>query len=150
MDHNGDQSTNAIGDGLVTEIVDVGGVAHERLGEGEDRGDVGVDHAGRLVAGEVAELDAELVAGLAVVARGGDQGADVLLDEVERVLAGGAEVEEFESVRVGVVEEVGPVGVCLHVAEFDDFAEAQAEDLRADPVALGLREGGDFGDGDAV
>lgn len=51
--------------------------------------------------------------------------------------------------RGGVEEEVGPVGVRLHELEFGDLAQAEAEDLRADPIALVLCEVGSLGHADA-
>ena len=42
--------------------------------------------------------------------------------------------------RLGIEEEVCPIGVCLHKPELYDFAQAEAQDLRADPVLLLLRK----------
>lgn len=92
------------------------------------------------MAGEVPQLDGEVAALLAVVAGGGAEDADVGVDEPGWEVSGGAEVKEFEFLRGGVVEEVSPVGVCLHVFELGDFPETEAEDLRADPVPIGLSE----------
>ena len=92
------------------------------------------------MAGEVAELDAQVFAGRGVAAGGGEQDLGVRGDEGGGEVAGGAEVEELEFLGGGVKEEVGPVGVGLHEAEFGDFAQAEAQDLRADPVFLVLGE----------
>ena len=106
---------------------------------------MGVDHGLGFMAGEIAQLDGEVVAFCAVVARSGEKCAYIFDCEFEGVFAGGAEVQKLDEACFGIVKEVCPVGVCLHVAEFGDFAEAEAHDLGADPVALGLREGLDFG-----
>lgn len=112
---------------------------------------MGGQHGSGLVAGEVAEVNGEVAAGLAVVARGGVEEADVRVDEGGGEGAAGTEVEELEFVAGRVEEEVGPVGVGLHEAELGDLAQAEAEDLGADPVLLGLGEGGGgFGDAGAV
>ncbi len=102
------------------------------------------------MAGQVAELNAEVAAGGAVRAGGGEEDAGVEGDKVFGKVAGGAEVEEFEFLGGGVEEEVRPVGVCLHESEFRDFAQAEAEDLGAYPVFLFLGEVLGFGDADAV
>ena len=108
-----------------------------------------LQHARRLMAREIPELDAQIAARGAVLARRRAQDADVGEDEFIRVRARGAEVEELELVGGGVVEEVGPVGVRLHVSEFGDFAQAEAQELGADPILLGLGEILDLGDADA-
>ncbi len=108
-----------------------------------------VEHGLGLVAGEVAELDAEVAAGGAVVAGGGEEDAGVGVDKGVWEFARSAEVEEFELLGHGVEEEVCPIGVCLHEFEFGDFAQAEAEDLGADPVFLVLGEVLRSGDADA-
>ena len=96
------------------------------------------------MAGEVAQLDREVVAGLAVVAGCGNERTDVVCDKCVGVFAGCAKVEKFQTGCVGVVQEVGPVRVCLHVLELDHFAQTEAQDLRANPIALRLSEVLDF------
>ena len=82
-----------------------------------------VEHGEGFVAGEIAQLDGEVAATRAVVARSGEEDAGVGQDELVWIFARGAEVEELEFARGGVVEEIGPVGVGLHVFELGDFAE---------------------------
>lgn len=108
-----------------------------------------VEHGLGLVAGEVAKLDAEGAAGGAVVAGGGKEDAGIGVDEGVWEFAGGAEVEEFEFLGARVEEEVCPVRVCLHEFEFSDFAQAEPEDLGADPIFLVLCEVLRFGDAGA-
>ena len=107
-----------------------------------------VEHSLGFVACEVAELDGEVTAAVAVVARGGEEDTDVRVDEFVRVVAGGAKVEEFEFVGRGVEEKVCPVGVCLHEFEIGDFAQTEAENMGSYPVLLGLGERLRFGNAD--
>ena len=106
-------------------------------------------HGLGLVACEISQLDRQIATANAVTARGGEQEADVGEDELVGILTRGAEVKELEFARGRVVEEIGPVGVGLHVFELSDFAEAQPQDLCADPVPVGLGEALSFGDADA-
>ena len=122
VEHDGDQSADAIGDGLVVEVIQVRRGIHEGLRKGEHGGHMGVDHGFGFVAGQVAQLDGEVVAAVSVVARGGEEGLDVFGGEFDGILARGPEIEEFQTVCLVVVEEVCPVGVCLHVSEFCDLA----------------------------
>ena len=48
-----------------------------------------------------------------------------------------------------IVEEIRPIGIRLHEFEFGDFAQAETQDVGADPVFLVLGEGLDFGDAGA-
>lgn len=148
--HDRNQPSDPLRDGLVAEIVDRGRPLGEGLGEGEDGVDVSFQHRGRLVAGEVAELDGKVAAGGAVVARGGAEDVDVGLYEAVGEVPGGAKVEELELLGAGVEEEVGPVGVGLHEAELDDLPQAEAQDLGADPIFLLLGEIWRFGDANAL
>ena len=109
-----------------------------------------VQHGLGFVAGQVAELDAEVTAGGAVGAGGGEEDMGVEGDEVFGEVTGGAEIEEFEFFGGGVEEEVCPVGVCLHEFKFCDFAQAEVEDLSTDPVFLLLVEVPGFGDAGAM
>ena len=108
-----------------------------------------VQHGLALMPGQVAELDGEVAHGSPVRAGGCEEGTDVGRYEFGGEVAAGAEVEELEFLRGGIVEEVGPVGIRLHEFEFCDFAQTEAEDVGADPVLLVLSEVLGFGDADA-
>ena len=148
--HHGDEPPHPVRDRLVPEIVDRRRVLGEGLRERQDGTDVRSEHGFALPPGQVAQLDAQFPDRGAVAARGRDQGPDVGPYEAVRELAAGAEVEQLELARRGVVEEVGPVGVRLHELELGDLAQAEAQDLGADPVALVLGEAVDFSDAGAV
>ena len=75
---------------------------------------------------------------------------DVGFDEFIGEIAAGAEVEEFEFVGRGVIEEVGPVGICLHEFELCDFAQAETEYMCPYPISLLLIKCLDFSDTNAV
>ena len=148
--HHRNEPPHPLRNRLIAEIIDCVCVLGKRLRERQDGIDVRVEHGSALMPGQVAQLDAQVAHGGAVGAGGGAQGAHVGSDEAVGEVAAGAEIEELEAVRRGVVEEVGPVGVRLHELELGDFAQAEAEDLGANPVALLLGEGLHLGDAGPV
>ena len=148
--HDGYEPPHPIRNRLVAKIIDGRRILGKGLGEGQDGTDVRVEHGFTLPTRQVAQLDAQIPDGGAVGARRRDQSPDVGFDEAVREVAAGAEIEELESVGRGIVEEIRPVGIRLHELELGDLAQAEAQDLGADPVALVLGEGLDFGHAGAV
>jgi len=118
---------------------------------------VRVDHGGRFEAREITERHAQTLDCGAIGHGGGDQDADVGIYERGGKLTTRAEIEEFEfahtigTVGGAVVQEIRPVWIRLHEFELCEFAETEAQDLRADVVAFGLGEVERwFGDAGAV
>jgi len=85
-----------------------------------------------LIAGEELELATPSDDALAVVVGRGPYHPDVLVHEVARVFARGAEVEQVDLVGEFVEEEVGPVGVRLHQLEDEELVQAQTQHVEAD------------------
>ena len=85
-----------------------------------------------LIAGEELELATPGDNALAVVVGRGPYHPDVLVHEVARVFARGAEVQQVDLVGELVEEEVGPVGVRLHQLEDEELAQAQTQHVEAD------------------
>lgn len=139
-DHDGNEILDSFGDGLIPEIVDLGGGISKGLGKGDDRADVRLQHGLRLEAGQVAELNGKVTAGFAIIAGCGEQDSNVGVDELAGELARGAEVEELQPLCLRVEEEIGPVRIRLHELELRDFSQAEAKDLGTDPVSLILCE----------
>ena len=63
-----------------------------------------------------------------------DPHLEVSVDEAWPELPGGAEVEETKLAGLGVVEEVCPVRVCLHVSVEEELPEDELEDVPGDVI----------------
>ena len=148
--HHGYEPPHPVRDRLVSEIINLRRILGERLCERQHGTDMRFEHGFTLSPGQVPQLNAQIPDGGAVRARRGEQGPDIGLYEVVRELAAGSEIEQLELLRRGVVEEIRPVGIRLHELELRDLTQAETQYLGADPVALLLGEGLDFGDAGAV
>ena len=86
-----------------------------------------VDHNFVFLSCEVPELETPVDACLTVFGSGGLKEVKPVVDELFCVLAGRAEVDELDLACVGVPEEVSPVGVGLHNAEYEELAQAEVD-----------------------
>lgn len=86
----------------------------ERLAQNEHGLAMRVLHLFRLVAGQELQLATPLEHALAIIVGRRAYDHEIAVDEVARVLASGAKVEQVDFVGVSVEEEVRPVRVGLH------------------------------------
>lgn len=137
--HHWDQVGDLLGRLLLAEVELT--VDAEQLAENHDRVGVRSHHGLRLVSGQEAHLDAELLHELPIILRRRDDDLQVVVHELPRVEACGAKVDQHQSSRLLVIQEVRPVGVGLHAAEFEELQEAQLHDHLGDVVPVFLTVG---------
>mmetsp|Transcript_10584 Transcript_10584/g.26827 ORF Transcript_10584/g.26827 Transcript_10584/m.26827 type:complete len:308 (+) Transcript_10584:461-1384(+) len=106
-------------------------------------------HHLRFLPGEEAELERRLDDAVPVPVGAGVNHAHVLVDEPLRVGLGRAEVDQAQPPRVGVVQEVAPVRVRLHVPPLEEFLQGHVQHEPAEQVPVRLGEFADPVQGDA-